>query len=165
MITIKQSTAVSIFSAAILIIFSVNTFADQQTASESKTSSEDVKQETMEAVEAIKKYSIEKKDNAVNEIKVVMKDLDARIDRMQNSIEKKWDEMDQASRDKAKATMQALRKKRNELSEWYGGMKHSSTEAWTDVKDGFVKGYEALANAFDKAENEFSSDQSGKSGD
>ena len=162
---LTPSISISIFSAAILIIFSANTFADQQTASESKTTSEDVKQETMEAVEAVKKYSIEKKDTAVSEVKVVLEDLDARIDRMQNGIEKKWDEMDQASRDKAKATMQALRKKRNELSEWYGGMKHSSAEAWTDVKGGFVKGYEALANAFDKAENEFSSDRSGKSGD
>ena len=162
---LTPSTSISIFSAAILIIFSANTFADQQTASESKTTSEDVKQETMEAVEAVKKYSIEKKDTAVSEVKVVLEDLDARIDRMQNGIEKKWDEMDQASRDKAKATMQALRKKRNELSEWYGGMKHSSAEAWTDVKSGFVKGYEALANTFDKAENEFSSDRSGKSGD
>jgi chromosome segregation ATPase len=165
MTTLKPSTAISIISVAILIIFSANTFADQQTASKSKTTSEDVKQETMEAIEALKNYSIEKKDAAVSEVKVALEDLDARIDRMQNGIEKKWDEMDQASRDKAKETMQALRKKRNELSEWYGGMKHSSAEAWTDVKDGFVKGYEALANAFDEAENEFSSDQSGKSGD
>jgi chromosome segregation ATPase len=165
MITLKPSTAVSIFSAAILIIFSATTFADEQSANESKTTSEDVKQETMEAVEAIKKYSIEKKDNAVSEVKVALKNLDARIDRLQNRIENKWDEMDQASRDKAKATMQALRKKRNKLSEWYGGMKHSSANAWADVKNGFVKGYEALANAFNNAESEFSSDESGQSGD
>jgi len=72
--------------------------------------------------------------------------------------------MDQASREKAKKTLQALRKKRNELSEWYGGLKHSSADAWDHVKKGFVDGYEALAGAFDKAENEFGSDDSGKSG-
>ena len=162
---LKAATVVSMFSAAVLIMVSAATFADQQTKSENKATSKDVKQETMEAIEAIKKYSIEKKDKAVREVKVVLEDLDARIDRMQSRIEKKWDEMDQTSREKARKTIQALRKKRNELSEWYGGLKHSSADAWDHVKEGFVEGYEALANAFDKAENELSSDEPGKSGD
>jgi len=38
--------------------------------------------------------------------------------------------MDQASREKDRKTIQALRKKRNELGEWHGGMKHSSADAW-----------------------------------
>jgi hypothetical protein len=160
----KAATAVSMLGAAVLILFSAYAFADQQTTSENKATTKDVKQETLEAIEAIKKYSIEKKDKAVREVKVVLEDLDARIDRMQIRLEKKWDEMDQASREKAANTIQALRKKRNELSEWYGGLKHSSADAWEEVKNGFVKGYEALANAFDKAENELSSDESGKSG-
>jgi hypothetical protein len=162
---LKAATAVSMLGAAVLIMFSAPTFADQQTASGNKATSKDVKQETMEAIEAIKTYSIEKKDKAVREVKVVLEDLDARIDRMQSRMGKKWDEMDQTSREKARKTIQALQKKRNELSEWYGGLKHSSADAWDEVKSGFVKGYEALANAFDKAENELSSDESGKSGD
>ena len=113
----------------------------------------------------LKNYSIEKKDKSVSEVKVALEKMDARMDRMQNQIANKWDEMDQASRDMAKEIMQALRKKRNELSEWYGGMKHSSADAWDHVKKGFVDGYEALAGAFDKAENEFGSDESGKSDD
>ena len=70
--------------------------------------------------------------------------------------------MDQASREKAKKNFTGLRKKRNELSEWYGGLKHSSADAWDHVKKGFVDGYEALASAFDKAENEFSSEKRAK---
>lgn len=77
----------------------------------------------------LKNYSIEKKDKSVSEVKVALEKMDARMDRMQNQIANKWDEMDQASRDMAKEIMQALRKKRNELSEWYGGMKHSSADA------------------------------------
>ena len=162
---LKGATAVSTLSAAVLIVVSAASFADQETKSENKGTSNDVKRETMEAIEAIKKYSIEKKDNAVREVKVVLEDLDARIDRMQSRIEKKWDEMDQASREKARKAIQALRKKRNELSEWYGGLKHSSADAWDHVKEGFVEGYEALDKAFDKAENELNSDEPGKSGD
>ena len=157
----KQNTTmiVSILSAAVLIIGWAVPSAGQQTTDQNSGTAADVKQETLEAVEALKKYSVEEKDNAVKEVKMVLEDLDARIDRMQSRIEKKWDEMDQTSRDKAKATLQALRKKRNELSEWYGGLKHSSAEAWEQVKKGFAEGYESLAIAFDKAENEFSSDK------
>ena len=157
----KQNTTmiVSILSAAVLITGWAVPSAGQQTADQNSATATDVKQETLEAVEALKKYSIEEKDNAVKEVKLILEDLDARIDRMQSRVEKKWDEMDQASRDKAKATLQALRKKRNELSEWYGGLKHSSADAWDQVKKGFAEGYEALASAFDKAENEFSSDK------
>jgi hypothetical protein len=61
-----------------------------------------------------------------------------RIKQKGDIIEKKWDEMDQASREKDRKTIQALRKKRNELGEWYGGMKHSSADAWDHIKIGFV---------------------------
>jgi hypothetical protein len=162
--TLKTATATWILITAVMILISAVSFADQKSV-DNKATSKDVKQETMEAIEAIKTYSVDKKNKAVKEVKVVLEDLDIRIDRMQSRIEKKWDQMDQASRDKAKETMQALRKKRNELSEWYGGLKHSSADAWDHVKKGFVDGYESLVSAFDKAENEISPDESGKSGD
>jgi hypothetical protein len=43
-------------------------------------------------------------------------------------------------------------------------MKHSSADAWDQVKKGFVDSYDALANAFDKAEDEFSSEKTDQSG-
>jgi hypothetical protein len=162
--TAKTSTAASMLITAVMILISAVSFAGQK-AGDNKAPSKEVKQETMESIKAIKKYTVEKKDEAAREVKVLLEDLDVRIDRMQSRIENKWNEMDQASRESARKTIQALRKKRNELSEWYGGLKHSSVDAWDHVKEGFVEGYEALANAFDKAESEFSSDETGKSGD
>jgi hypothetical protein len=149
-------TAVSVF----ILVFAWIAFATE-TKSADKTTSKDVKQETMEAVQAIKSYSIEQRDRAVKEANQVMKDLDARIDRAQADIQKKWDQMDQAAREKANDTLKALRAQRNELSEWYGGLKHSSASAWDHVKDGFAEGYESLTTAFDKAEKEFESDTAG----
>ena len=162
--TLKTASVSSMLITAAMIFISAISFAGQK-AGDDKATSKDVKQETMEAIETIKKYTVEKKDEAVREVKIVLEDLDVRIDRMQSRVENNWNEMDQASREKAKKTLQALRKKRNELSEWYGGLKHSSADAWDHVKKGFVDGYEALAGAFDKAENEFGSDESGKSDD
>ena len=55
----------------------------------------------------------------------------------------------------ARATLDALRRQRNELAEWYGGLKHSSAESWEQVKAGFVKSYEVLRESFAKARKEF----------
>ncbi|MGA8282394.1 MAG: hypothetical protein WB853_15980 [Desulfobacterales bacterium] len=63
--------------------------------------------------------------------------------------------MDQSARTKARETLTALQKKRTEVAEWYGDLKHSSRNAWEDVKAGFLKSYHELCNAFDKAAKEF----------
>ena len=123
--------------------------------------SQDVKQETMEAIQAIKSYSIEQRDQAVKEAKQVMEDIDARIEQTQADIQKKWGQMDQSARDKTSDTLKALKAQRYELSEWYGGLKHSSSSAWDHVRKGFVDGYESITNAFDKARKEIASDAKG----
>ncbi|MEJ2023658.1 MAG: hypothetical protein P8Y00_01305 [Deltaproteobacteria bacterium] len=136
-------------------------FAAAGTATENKgsqaTSANDVKKETMEALSTLKQYTYQQRDKAVKEMKAVMDNLDTRIDQMQQKIEDNWNKMTQASREKASNTLKSLRKKRNGLSEWYGGMKHSSAKAWNHVKEGFASGYESLTTAFDKAQKEFSS--------
>ena len=154
--TPKASTAASMLIAAVIILVAVVSFAGQENQ-DNKTTSKDVKQETKEAIQAIKNYSFEQRDKAVREVKVVLEDLDGRIDRMQSRVEKKWNEMDQSSREQVGNILKALREKRNKLSEWYGGLQHSSAGAWTHVKEGFIEGYESVASAFDKAEDEFSS--------
>ena len=63
--------------------------------------------------------------------------------------------MGQAAREEALSTLKALRKKRNDLAEWYGGMQHSSAKAWDHVKEGFLDSYKALSEAYGKAVKEF----------
>ena len=154
--TPKASTAASMLIAAVIILVAVVSFAGQENQ-DNKTTSKDVKQETKEAIQAIKNYSFEQRDKAVREVKVVLEDLDGRIDRMQSRVEKKWNEMDQSSREQVGNILKALREKRNKLSEWYGGLQHSSAGAWNHVKEGFVEGYDSVARAFEKTEEEFSS--------
>ena len=154
----------ALIAAAIITICGIS-LAGQRTEENNEATSKDVKRETMEAIQALKNYSVKQSDDAVKEAKAALEDMDARIERLQNRIERKWDEMDQSSREKVRKAITALRKKRNELSEWYGGLKHSSASAWNHVKEGFVEGYESLSKAFDNAENEFSADESGKSSD
>jgi hypothetical protein len=56
--------------------------------------------------------------------------------------------------------MADLRKRRNQLAEWYGGMRHSSVDAWGEVKSGFVTSYHDLADAMRNAREQFDQDRS-----
>jgi len=147
----------SLFATAFALLFTWSVLASETNSTEVM-----IKQETTEAIQAIKSYSIEQRDRAVKEAKQVIEELDVRIQDIQDGLQKKWDRMDQAARKQANDTLKGLRAQRNNLSEWYGGLKYSSTSAWKHVKEGFVGGYEALSTAFDKAEKEFDSDADGK---
>lgn len=162
MATSKRFNAVSSLIAALIVLFPLLCFAGQKPQPENKTTSEDVKRETTEAIQSIKSYSIKQKDQAVKKVEQILNRTDDRLDRLQRNLDNEWDEMDQASREKARETFTALRKMRNHLSEWYGGLKNSSANAWDQTKKGFVEGYESLSRTADKVENKFSAAKGNK---
>lgn len=120
-----------------------------------KTTIKDVKKEMAEALEIINAYSADQRDEAVKSVETTLADIDSKIEDYENRIENKWDQMDQATRNKTKNTLKLLQKKRNEVAEWYGGMKHSSDMAWDHIKKGFTESYQSLSDAYDKAMKEF----------
>ena len=147
---------------AFLVIPSVSLYG--QTA-EDNTTKKEVKQEIKEAFEAVKNYTADQRNDAVKKIKVALENIDRQLESMENRIGKQWDQMDQAARREARSTLASLRKQRNELAEWYGGLKYSSAEAWGHVKSGFLRSYEALSKSFGKAESEFNPEGSAKGAD
>jgi len=153
------------FTNAVLVLVSAGVFAitpasslraqtGAKTAPQS-TSMSEVKHDVAETAQAIKNYTVEQKDEAVKKAREALDELDARIDKLQARLDEKWNQMSQAAREKAQATERGLRKERTEAAEWYGGLRHSSAKAWGNVKSGFVKSYEALADAIHKAEREY----------
>jgi acyl-CoA reductase-like NAD-dependent aldehyde dehydrogenase len=103
----------------------------------------------------IRDYTVAQRDEATKSAKAALDDMDAGIRRLERKLEREWDQMDAAARKKARATLDALRRERNELAEWYGGLKYSSAEAWDEVKSGFAKSYDDLKGAFGKARKAF----------
>jgi len=77
------------------------------------------------------------------------------MDEMENSLDEHWQEMSAAAREKKREALKELRRERQEVSEWYGGMRHSSAEAWEDVKKGFAQSYDRLEDAFKDAAKNF----------
>ena len=120
-----------------------------------ETSAKDVGKKFNEAGTAIKDYSVEQRDEAVKSAKAALDDLDAKINRLAADIDAQWDKLDASARKKAYESMDRLRRERNDAAEWLGALKHSSKEAWGDVKNGFSKSYDTLASSFAKAKEEF----------
>lgn len=119
-----------------------------------KTTAKDISSKAGETGRAIKDYTVEQRDQAVAEAKTALDDLDRRIGRLETKLDNGWERMDQATRKKARATLNTLRKERNEAAEWYGALEHSSAESWDEVKAGFVRSYETLKASFAKARKE-----------
>lgn len=142
-----------VFITAVFFAMGSVSFAAQTSTNE--TGTKDVKEKVTEAARAIEKYSVDQRDEAVKKAKAALDDLDVRIDSVESQLNKKWDQMDQSARMKARAALAALRKQRNEVGEWYGGLKHGSSNAWEDVKKGFLKSYQGLRDTFDKVRSEF----------
>lgn len=125
--------------------------ASQLSLADDKTTAKDVGTKVEDTGKAIGSYTIAERDKAIKSAQAALADADARLRRMERKVDAEWDKMDATTRKKARATLNTLRKERDELAEWYGGLKHSSAEAWDEVKGGFVKSYEALKQSFTKA--------------
>ena len=120
-----------------------------------KSTAKDIAKKADETGQAIKNYTVAQRDEAIKSAKAALDDADRRIDRMERKLDSEWERMDQGARKRARATLDALRRERNEAAEWYGGLKHSSAESWEQVKTGFVKSYEVLKESFAKARKGF----------
>ena len=127
----------------------------QTSLADDRTTAKDVGKKVDDAGKAIGSYTVAQRDQALKSARTALADLDARMRRMERKIDAGWDKMDAAARKKARATLSALHKERDEVAEWYGGLKHSSAEAWDEVKGGFVKSYEGLKQSFAKAAKEY----------
>jgi len=121
----------------------------------SKATAKDITRKADETGKAIKDYTVAQRDEAIKNAKAALDDVDRRINRMERKLDSEWERMDQGARKRARATLGALRRERNDAAEWYGGLKHSSAESWEQVKAGFVKSYEVLKGSFAKARKEF----------
>ena len=117
----------------------------------------EVKQEVADAGHAIKDYSVQQRDQAVEKVKSALDDMDARIDRLETRMHENWQRMDQAAREKEREALKELRLRRNQVAEWYGGLKYGSSKAWDHMKKGFSDSYDALRMSWEKAEREWDS--------
>lgn len=129
--------------------------ADEQTHHDGHKEMAEVSKDVDDTLLAIKNYSIDKKDEVMAKAGDILDKMDAKIDKLEKQSSEQWQDMSEVSREKTRQALHELRKKRNDIAEWYGGMKHGSTEAWGEMKKGFVESYHSLQQAFDNASKKF----------
>ncbi|HSH43233.1 MAG TPA: hypothetical protein VK973_14010 [Arenicellales bacterium] len=127
-----------------------------QEAGQPKPSKEQKWSQTMET---LRSYSAEQRDEAVETGRKTLEAMDARLERMESWTQRHWDSMSDEAREQRTRMLNTMRRHRNEAAEWYGGMKHSSAEAWDRVKQGFIRSYDKLQQAYGDAVESFHSDE------
>ena len=111
----------------------------------------EVQKEVKEAMDAIKNYTYEKREDALQRAKKALGELDAELARREEKLSQDWSEMSELARERARETSAELRQRRQELAEWYGGMKHGSQRAWDEIKSGFTDAYAELKKAWEQS--------------
>jgi hypothetical protein len=111
----------------------------------------DVSQKAAETGEAIRAYTIAKKDDAVAHAKKVKGDLDVAIKDLEA------DSARQAGEAKAKSEqlMKDVKAKQSKASAKLQEMGKASMSSWEAAKKGFADAYRDLAVSYDKAASEF----------
>jgi len=150
----RMKTLTFIFMLIAMLGIAPLCYADK---SSEKTSIEDIRQETQELIQALKSYTADQRDEAIQKSKRALENLDRRIDALETRVDNNWDKMDKAAREKARNSLKEVRKQRTRVAEWYGSLKSSSEDAWAHMKKGFSDAYNALYDAWEKSEEEFSS--------
>ena len=79
-----------------------------------KNSIEEVKQETQDLLQTLNAYTVDQREEAIRKTKTALDNLDKRIDALQRRVDESWDQMDTATREKARDSLKALRKKRTQ---------------------------------------------------
>lgn len=124
-------------------------------ADEDTASIEAVQQETQALIAALKDYGANERDKAMQQAEQAMKRLDQRIDALQSRVDRHWTEMSAAAQKSAREDLKTLRQQRILLAERYGSWKSSSASAWEHMKHGFANAYQAMQDAWEKAEREY----------
>lgn len=127
-----------------------------------KASVERISQESEDLMKALKAYTVKQRDEALKKSQAALDALDRRIDTLEAEVDQRWETMDQAARDKARASLKALREQRREVATWFGSMRDGSVDAWAQIKDGFAGAYRALQDAWKNTEKEVAADDKHK---
>ncbi|MDZ7664726.1 MAG: hypothetical protein U5K27_05260 [Desulfotignum sp.] len=155
----KISCAICVWGLLIMFVTMPVNFAN---ASEDQTTINAVQQEARDLIEALKAYSADQREEAIERSKRALDILDRRIDELETKIADNWDQMSSAAREKTRESLKTLRKKRNDVAEKYGSLKASSASAWEEMKQGFSEAYQDLSDAWANSVNEFDKNTAGK---
>ena len=115
-----------------------------------QTPSRDVSQKASETIEAIRSYTVEKKDEALAYAKKVSADVDARIKELEAQAARQTGE----ARARSQALMRDLKAKRAEAGKKASELSRATKASWDKAKDAFAEAYREVVAAYERAATE-----------
>ena len=143
------------FAAKILILTLFSAFFIAMNISAQTTTMSDVKKELSEALEAIKNFSSERKDDALSVMKKTLEKMDQQIEQLRDSITKQWEEMEPEARKNAEKTMRQLQRQRDKTADAIEELRKSGEKTWNTLKDEFIKNYEKFREELEDADQQY----------
>lgn len=116
-----------------------------------QTTAKDVGQKMADTGEAIKDYTVEKKDEAVAHAKKLGNNIDTKIKELEAKASKQAGE----AKVKSQEMIKDLKAKRAKVSAKLNDMSKATKASWDDTKKAFGEAYRDLAVSYDKAVSEF----------
>ncbi len=111
----------------------------------------DVKEKAAETLDAIKGYSIEKKNEAVRSARKLSRKADADFKELQGKTAKATGE----AKAQAQQQLGELKKKRSAAAKKLDELGKATASSWDTAKQGFVNAFTDLRDSLDKAAAEF----------
>jgi hypothetical protein len=133
------------------IVVTIGVLATSALRVPAQTTSKDVSQKASETGQAIKDYTVEKKDEAVAHAKKVTADLESKIKELEAQASKQTGEI----KAKSQAQIKDLKAKRTKASQKVTELSRATKASWEKAKEGFADAYRDLASAYDRAAAEF----------
>ena len=106
-----------------------------------------VKEKAVETVDAIKDYSVEKKNEALRYGRELSRKADADI----KEVEAKTAEATGEAKAKSQQQLAELKKKRSAAAKKLGELGKATASSWDTAKQGFVDAFKDLRDSLDKA--------------
>ncbi len=141
---LKSVTSAMVVAVALLLFAPLPVLAQQTTA-------KDVRQKMADTGEAIKDYTVDKKDEAVALAKRLGSDIDAKIKELEAQASKQAGE----AKARSKQMIKDLKAKRATVSAKLNKLSKATKASWDETKKGFADAYRDLAMSYDKAVAEF----------
>ena len=112
-----------------------------------QTTAKDVGQQMAATGDAMKDYTVEKKNDAVAHAKKLGRDIDAKIKKFEADAAKSGAETKAAAQEMVKE----LKAKQAKMAQKTNDLSKATKASWDDTKKGFTDAYKDLAMTFDKA--------------
>jgi gas vesicle protein len=134
-----------------VLVVTIGVLATSAALVPAQTTSQDVSQKASDTGQAIKDYTVEKKDEAVAHAKKITADLEAKIKDLEAQASKQTGEI----KARSQAQIKILKAKRAKAAQKVTELSRATKASWDKAKEGFADAYRDLAAAYDRAVAEF----------